>query len=98
MFKKYTPINMSLQEDGASCGFWALTFALLLIFNIDPVLKENKQILANIGVLGLKTLWKDIWINWRTDSIGLRCSILQPFLSNFKSWIGFEDKDECVCF
>jgi len=88
---------LGLQKDGASCGFWAITFALLLIFNIDPSSKINKKVLSEYGVQGLKTFWKQIWTDWITNPTGLQANILVPFLSRFDGWVGFTSDQIYVC-
>lgn len=97
--KNYHPICLDLQQDGASCGFWVATFALLIVFQIDPSSIANKKILntlGGIGAKGLKTVWKTIIVSYLQDPIGLQGAILQDFLSKFQDWKGFPNGIECV--
>lgn len=95
VFKDYTP-NWNLQTDGTTCGFWVATFALLIIFEIDPAAQANKKVLAKLGASGVRTLWKTIIINYLEDSVGLQASALQDFLGLFPEWKGFPNDSKCV--
>ncbi|KAF9472488.1 hypothetical protein BDN70DRAFT_900510 [Pholiota conissans] len=88
--------NHSLQTDGASCGFWGATFALLIIFEINPSSPANKKVLKKLGATGLKNLWRNIMVNFLQDPIGLQASVLQEFLSLFQDWQGFPDRIDCI--
>jgi hypothetical protein len=90
---------LGLQKDGASCGFWVATVALLIVFEIDPSSTANKNILdrlGGIGAKGLKALWKAIMVSYLQDPIGLQAIVLQDFLSKFQDWKGFPNGIECV--
>ncbi|KAF9525899.1 hypothetical protein CPB83DRAFT_908865 [Crepidotus variabilis] len=83
MLKKYSIFSLGLQEDGSSCGFWAITFALLLIFGLQPNAPAQKKKLKAIGVVGLKDFWKKVWTEWLRDEKGLRQTLLREFLEKF---------------
>lgn len=87
---------MDVQQDGSSCGFWASTIALLIVFKIEPSSDDSKEVLRKLGANGLKTLWRAIMENYLSDSVGLQASVLHDFLCKFPDWEGFPDGIECV--
>jgi hypothetical protein len=71
---------------------------LLLILDINPSSKPNKKVLSQLGLQGLKNIWKQIWTDWVTNPIGLQSNILEPFLSKFDGWVGFTPDQLYVYF
>ncbi|KAF8969304.1 hypothetical protein BDZ97DRAFT_1915273 [Flammula alnicola] len=90
--RNYDVRTIDVQEDGHSCGFWAITFALLLVCGLEIEGNTQKELKA-IGLSAIKDYWKKIWISFRSDEGGLQKVVLQPFLANFSAWNGFEDLD-----
>ncbi|KAJ7035326.1 hypothetical protein C8F04DRAFT_1098881 [Mycena alexandri] len=81
----YTVHCLNIQEDGASCGFWASALCLLLISGVNITSENTLLCLRMLKASGVKDHLKEIWTSWRIAEDGLEEVALNRFLKPFKT-------------
>ncbi|KAF7362356.1 hypothetical protein MVEN_00582300 [Mycena venus] len=70
---------LDVQTDGASCGFWMVTIAFLIICEV-PIRNSCINLLKLIGVENIKEHWKCLLTSWRVEEKGLGRDPVNNFL------------------
>lgn len=78
-FYKYNELNV--QDDGASCGFWAFLFGFLAVYGLDAEIVKAELRKANIS--HYKPMLKNIWTSWRIGEFGMERGAATPLLNEF---------------
>ncbi|KAH7904667.1 hypothetical protein BJ138DRAFT_1119193 [Hygrophoropsis aurantiaca] len=88
--------RIGVQDDGVSCGFWAVTFALLLMFHVDVKSNLIRATLTGLCVSVFRTHLKEIWTSFATDKEGLQRKPLEKMLSRFNVFLPSGDPGTCI--
>ncbi|KAJ6547522.1 hypothetical protein B0H19DRAFT_1166092 [Mycena capillaripes] len=76
----YQVFILDIQADGASCGFWVATIALLMICEV-PVRISSLATLRVLGAVNIKEHWKCLLTSWRVEDKGLGADPVNNFLT-----------------
>ena len=80
---QYKTTSFGVQKDGDSCGFWAATIALLLLFGVNLKEETNCEQLNRVLLSKVKSCWIEMATMFRCDKAGIHKQPVLTLLDGF---------------